>query len=192
MIIPIATQLQSQGLLHKKGTANCAIFEDGISINLNQNHFILERLFDTNRQNRKILAQILRQTPREQLTRIPQGFNNNIWWNIAHVVVTHQILLYALSKLPMATEEGMVSRYRKGTYPQGIPAEEDIKEIEALLLSTADKAEKDYTDDIFVEYTPYTTSLGVSLNCFEDALAFNTFHEGLHLGVIMSIKKLLA
>lgn len=152
----------------------------------------MEALFDTNRQNRKILAQILKQTPREQLTRIPQGFNNNIWWNIAHVVVTQQMLLYALSKLAMATEEGLVSRYRKGTYPQGIPAEEEIIEIEKLLLSTVDKAEKDYADGIFVEYTPYTTSLGVNLKSFEDALAFNTFHEGLHLGVIRSIKKLLA
>ena len=152
----------------------------------------MERLFETIRQNRKILAQILRQTPREQLTRIPQGFNNNIWWNIAHVVVTHQLLLYSLSKLPMATGEALVARYRKGTYPQGTPGEEEIMEIEQLLLSTANKAEKDYAEGIFREFTPYTTSVGITLKSFEDALAFDTFHEGLHLGVIMSIKKLIA
>jgi hypothetical protein len=151
----------------------------------------LERLFDTIKQNRKILAQILRQTPREQLAQIPQGFNNNIWWNIAHVVVTHQLLLYSLSKLPMVTGEGLVSKYRKGTYPQGSPSGEEIKEIEGLLLTAAGKAEKDYADGIFEEFTEYTTSVGVTLRNFEDALAYNTFHEGLHLGVIMSLKKMV-
>lgn len=151
----------------------------------------MERLFETIRQNRKILIQILKQTPREKLVAIPQGFNNNIWWNIAHVVVTQQLLLYSLGKQPMAVSEQMVARYRKGTYPQGTPTEEEIREVEALLLETAEKAEADVKKGIFKEFTEYTTSVGVTLKSVEDSLAFNTFHEGLHLGVIMSLKKVV-
>ena len=151
----------------------------------------MERLFDTIRQNRNILAQILMQTPREQLLKVPEGFSNNIWWNMAHVVVTHQLLLYNLSNLPMATNEHLVRSFRKGTFPKGLPSDEEIMEIETLLLSTAEKAKTDYAKEIFKEYRPYTTSVGVTLSSFEDALSFNTFHEGLHLGVIMSLKKLV-
>ncbi len=151
----------------------------------------MERLFGTIRQNRKILMQILKQSPREQLTKIPEGFNNNIWWNIAHVVVTHQLLLYSLSKLPMAVNDELVAKYRKGTYPVGVPSDEEIREVQALLLSTAEQAESDYERGIFKEFTEYTTSVGVTLKCIEDALSFNTFHEGLHLGVVMSLKKLV-
>jgi hypothetical protein len=50
----------------------------------------------------------------EQL-KVPEGFNNNIIWNIAHVIVTQQILVYKLSGLPMIVTDEMVEKYRKGT-----------------------------------------------------------------------------
>ncbi|WP_370628048.1 DinB family protein [Cellulophaga sp. HaHa_2_1] len=52
----------------------------------------MEKLFNITLQNRKILYKFLKDTPREQLLKIPEGFRNNIWWNIAHVVVTQQVL----------------------------------------------------------------------------------------------------
>ncbi len=135
--------------------------------------------------------QILKQTPREQLFKVPQGFNNNMWWNMAHVVVTQQMLLYSLSNLPMATSDSLVAKYRKGTYPDGIPSESEIREVEGLMLSLAEKTSEDYKKGVFKTFNEYTTSVGVTLRNFEDALSFNTFHEGLHLGVIMSLKKVV-
>jgi hypothetical protein len=52
----------------------------------------------------------------EQLNKVPRGFNNNIIWNIAHVIVTQQILVYKLSGLPMIVTDEMVEnteRYKK-------------------------------------------------------------------------------
>jgi hypothetical protein len=51
----------------------------------------------------------------EQLNKVHEGFNNNIIWNIAHVIVTQQILVYKLSGLPMIVTDEMVEKYRKGT-----------------------------------------------------------------------------
>jgi hypothetical protein len=34
----------------------------------------------------------------EQLNKIPEGYNNNLIWNIAHVVVVQQMLVYKLSE----------------------------------------------------------------------------------------------
>jgi hypothetical protein len=101
------------------------------------------------------------------------------------------MLLYALSKRPLATSDDLVAKYRKGTYPNGEPSDEEIREVKRLLLLTAEKAREDFDKGEFSEFNEYTTSVGVTLRNFEDALAFNTFHEGLHLGVIMSLKKVI-
>ena len=125
----------------------------------------------------------------EKLLKVPEGFNNNIWWNIAHVVVTHQLLHYALSNLPMHTEQALVAKFRKGTFPEGIPSDEEFNKVKEYLIATPRIARDDYAKGIFKEFNSYTTSLGVNLKTIEDAMAFNAFHEGLHLGVIMSLKK---
>ena len=41
--------------------------------------------------NRKIFHHYLKHFSLEQLNAIPEGFNNNILWNIAHTMVTHQL-----------------------------------------------------------------------------------------------------
>ena len=91
----------------------------------------------------------------------------------------------------MATDEGLITRYRKGTFPQGEPGEAEMQEIRDLLQRTPIMAEKDFEAGKFVDYNEYTTSVGVRLRKFQDALAFNAYHEGLHLGVVISLKKLV-
>ena len=81
----------------------------------------MEQLFTITRQHRKILFNYLNTLPVQLLTKIPQGFNNNIWWNIAHVVVTQQKLVYGRSDLPLNLPDAWVSVYQKGTFPEGVP-----------------------------------------------------------------------
>ncbi len=151
----------------------------------------MKKIFDITIQNRKILYKILKRTPPEILLQIPVGYRNNIWWNIAHVVVTQQLLLYKLSNLSMRIDDSMVQKYRKGTVPGNNPSTEEMDNIAAFLLSTAEWAQDDYEKGIFNEYIEYTTSTKVTLKNVEDALSFNLYHEGLHLGVILSMEKIL-
>ena len=44
--------------------------------------------FDICLKNRKLLEAFLDNFTLEQLNKIPEGFNNNIIWNIAHTIVT--------------------------------------------------------------------------------------------------------
>lgn len=152
----------------------------------------MEKIFDTTLQNRKLLYKILDNTPKAQLLEIPKGFRNNIWWNIAHVVVTQQLLVYKFSGLQVRIPEQFIEKFKKGTVPDGTATDEEIKEIAAFLISTADWAKKDYNSELFKEFTPYTTSLNVTLNNVEDAMTFNVFHEGLHLGSILGLQKVVA
>lgn len=146
-------------------------------------------LFEITLQNRKNLYAILTETPKEKLLRIPEGFNNNIYWNIAHTVVTQQILLYKLSGLQMRVPIELVEKFKKGTVPDGKATDEEMKTVADFLISTIEWAKEDYNVRLFREFHEYTTSAKVTLSSIDDAIAFNLFHEGLHLGTIMLLMR---
>ena len=53
--------------------------------------------FDILAKTRAIILYYIKELSLDQLHIIPDGFNNNIAWNIAHLVVTQQLLHYKLS-----------------------------------------------------------------------------------------------
>ena len=149
----------------------------------------MEKLFNITLQNRKILYKFLKDTPREQLLKIPEGFRNNIWWNIAHVVVTQQVLIYKLSGVPMRVSDELVEKFRKGSVTDGNATDEEIDLISGFLFSTVEWMQEDYDNDVFKSFATYTTSVNITLSTVEDAIAFNVYHEGLHMGAILALLK---
>ena len=127
----------------------------------------------------------------EQLNEIPKGFGNNMVWNIAHLVVTHQILCYKLSGLPMNVSKEMVEKYMKGTAPVGSVSQSEFDEIVTLFIALPNQFEEDLNQRLFQKYDAYTTSLNVTLVDIDSAIAFNNFHEGIHLGAILALRKLV-
>lgn len=142
-------------------------------------------------QNRKNLLAILENTSKEDLLRIPKEFRNNIWWNIAHVVVTQQILVYKFSGVPMLVSEELVAKFMKGTVPDGTATDAEMEQITNDLVSTIEHTQEDYEAGHFKDFKPYTTSAKVALNNVQDAISFNNFHEGIHLGSIFALRKML-
>ncbi|PTM03966.1 MAG: DinB family protein [Bacteroidetes bacterium] len=147
--------------------------------------------FDICLKNRKLLEAFLDNFTLEQLNKIPEGFNNNIIWNIAHTIVTQQLLVYGNSQLSMLVSDDMVSKYRKGTKAEHNVTQKKVDEIRALLFSTLEKTIEDYNNGVFVNYTTYTVSTKSTLTNVEEALEFNNFHEGIHFGYILALKKSL-
>lgn len=121
---------------------------------------------------------------------VPSGFNNSLYWNFAHCVVTQQLLHYKLSGNDMIVEQEIVEKYRKGTKFSGeIPSSIEVGRIKDLALTAIDALEKDYANGLFKSYNDYPTSFKVTLSSIEDALTFNLIHEGLHLGYMMAMVK---
>jgi hypothetical protein len=145
--------------------------------------------FDICLKNRNILEGFLNQFSLDELNKVPDGFSNNLIWNIAHVVVTQQLLVYGNSQLPMLVSDEMVAKYRKGTKAEQKATQEEVNEIKALLFSTLEKTQDDYYNGLFKNYTEYTVSTKSTLTNVEQALEFNNFHEGIHLGYILALKK---
>jgi len=149
----------------------------------------MDYTFDISLKTRTIFFTILEDLSLEQLTTIPSGFSNTIFWNIKHVVITQQLLIYGLSDLPMAVSEAEIKEYRKGSKPISTITNEDILLLKKQLLSTLEQTKKDYTNQLFKTYSEYTVSTKSSLRNVEEALEFNNVHEGIHLGYILAMKK---
>ncbi len=150
-----------------------------------------EFIFQTMQRHRRNLVKILENTPEPDLADIPEGFRNNIWWNISHILVVQQLLCYKLSGLPLNIPNDWVGMYSKGTFPGELPDREQRAVVAELLVDTVGKLEQDYNSGIFKDYTTFQNSAGFTLNSIDDALQFNLYHEGLHLGTVLSLLKIV-
>ena len=151
----------------------------------------MEKQFEILRANRLIILNAIENLTIDQLNKIPDGFKNNITWNLNHLLVTQQLLCYRFSGLEVAIDEEMIDNYKKGTEPKGFISKEEFEMIKIQFLLLVDRFIKDFDTAVFREYKPYTTSAKVTLNNIQDAIEFNNFHEGIHLGYILALKKLV-
>lgn len=148
--------------------------------------------FDVQHKTRGFLNKYLEKLSLEQLNTIPNNYNNNVIWNIGHIIVTEQILVYKLSGVPMLVSDSLINKYMKGTKPEANATQQDVDELKELLFSTIQQTQEDYNNRKFTNYQEYTLSTtGNTLTNVEDAINFNLFHEGIHFGYIMALVKAL-
>jgi hypothetical protein len=138
---------------------------------------------------RKLYVSFLDTYTLEQLNKIPPGFNNNLIWNIGHVVATQHALVYALSGLPIAIPPHIFETYKMGTKPERDVTQDEADEIKRLLLSQVDQTEADLRNGKFTSFTGKVTATGFHLDTLTDALEFNNYHEGMHMGYMLSLRK---
>ncbi|WP_047549721.1 DinB family protein [Psychroserpens sp. Hel_I_66] len=147
--------------------------------------------FDITLKNRAVLKSFIESYTLEELNKIPKGFNNNIIWNIAHTIAVQQSLVYKLSGLPPVISEEMINTFKKGTKPERDLSQAEVDEIKGLLFSTIEKTKEDYDAKIFTSFHTYTVTTKNTLTNVLEAIEFNNFHEGIHLGYILALKKSL-
>ncbi|UTW66521.1 DinB family protein [bacterium SCSIO 12643] len=148
--------------------------------------------FDINRVSRQNILKLIDGLSVEQLNKIPEGYNNNIIWHVGHLIATQQLLIYRLSNTEVLITENIIDEFRKGTKPEKLYSEEDIQELKSMFIEIIHRTEQDYNFDVMNKFTEdYPTSYGVVLKSVDDAVKFNNIHEGLHLGYIMAMRKLV-
>ena len=149
----------------------------------------MNQAFEITQQNRKTLRIYLQKYSLEQLNKIPEGFSNNLIWNIGHIIVVQQLLVYKLSGLQSMVSATLISKYARGTRPEGDVSQAEVDEIESLLFKTIEQTKTDLENNVFKNYHEFKNELGFTIKSAEEAIAFNYFHEATHLGIMMSIKK---
>ena len=76
-------------------------------------HFECEIL----RASRARLFQLIETSNQELLFKIPEGFNNNIIWQIGHCITSQQRHMYMRSGLPMYISEDFMEQFNIGSAP---------------------------------------------------------------------------
>lgn len=147
----------------------------------------IQSILEVSRRNRDALINFLMKYDLGRLNAIPAGFNNNIFWNIGHVLSIQQILVYKLSNSRWRVSNDVVKEFNKGTKPERNYTKQDVDEMIITLKNSIDQYEIDYSDGYFGEVTPYKTGLGFEISSVEDAMIFNVYHEALHMGQIIKL-----
>ena len=143
------------------------------------------------RKTRSFVLKNLEDLTTEQYNKIPEGFNNNIIWNLGHMIAAQQGVCYIRAGLAPRVGEDIISSFKSSTKPERAFSEDEIENIQALFFSTLDQLEEDYNSNIFGGYTAWATRYGIELATIDDALNFLPFHEGLHSGCIGALKRLV-
>ena len=151
----------------------------------------MEVSFEINKTSRAMLLKFLENYSLEQLNTIPEGFSNNLIWNIGHIIVVQQMLVYKLADLPMMISDEMVEKYKKGTKPEHNVTQDEVDEMKLLLFSTLEKTRKDYLENVFQNFNEFTSMSGFTMKSSSDAIVFNNYHEALHTGIMMQIRKFI-
>lgn len=145
-------------------------------------------LIEALRQTRHNLLKTVEAYTIDEMNVVPEGFNNNLLWNLGHVWVTQKMLHYGLSGLPLNIEDELVNQFRKGSKAI-VWKEETLSRIKSDFIKSVDDLERDLNANIFKEFRPYRTSYNVELESLDDALWFNNMHEAMHLGYMLAMRK---
>lgn len=104
----------------------------------------MENAFKIWKQNRNLYLDFFEKYTLEELNKIPVGFSNNLIWNIGHIIVCQQVLIYKSSNLQGYISQELVKLYKPGTKPTEKASENEIKELKKLLISLIEKTETDF------------------------------------------------
>ena len=151
----------------------------------------MKELLEITKTSRNMVSKLIQGFTLEQLNKVPAGFNNNLIWNVAHIIVTQQVLVYKLAGLPVMVSDELIEKYKKGTKTEHEASQEEVDEILSLLHKTIEQTAIDIDNNLFQNFNEYPTSTGFVLKSNFDSMSFNNFHEGSHIGVIMAIRKLV-
>ncbi|MBW4888387.1 DinB family protein [Mucilaginibacter sp. HMF5004] len=135
--------------------------------------------------------EILKELSIDQLNTIPAGFNNNIIWNAGHMIAAQQGICYKRAGLDTIVGEEFFNTFKPGTKPERIFDTTEVENIISLFSTTLTQLEADLQTDMFSNYPAWVTRYGAELTSVAEAVAFLPFHEGLHIGTIVAMRKLV-
>jgi hypothetical protein len=128
------------------------------------------------RQSRMFILEQIKDLNAQQLNKIPSGFNNNLIWNVGHLIWAQQNDCYKRLGLNIKVDEKYFFPYKTGSKPGLYIDENEIFLIKELLLTTIDQASADLKENVFV---------------VDDGIVGLSLHDWLHTGYILALRRLV-
>lgn len=153
----------------------------------------MEKSLDIIKGARSFITNLIEEFSIDQLNEIPDGFHNNLLWNFGHIISIQQKFCYINSNLPPVVESDLINKYRSGSTPDGITDINEYDKLKDYLFSTIDKVALDKKKGLFQTYNGFglKSYAEVRIENIDDAIKFIAFHDGLHVGYMMALKRVL-
>ena len=143
------------------------------------------------RKTRRFLLETIKDLTNKQWNTIPTGFNNNIAWNLGHMVASQQGICYARAGMSVKVPEDFFNSYKPGSKPERNISDAEIETIKELVFSSLDVFEQDYKNGLWPSYPAWTSRSGIEVDSIDKAVDFLQYHEGLHSGYILTMKRIV-
>ena len=136
-------------------------------------------------RTRAVLSKTLEGVSPEAFDIVPEGFNNNIRWQLGHILVTAELFLFkGQGKLPVSYKELFGPGSKPANWTGDVPSVATL--MEQLNEQLARIQEVDTTTfDIKLE-KPFIGNETVG-----ELAAMGAFHEAMHVGQIQALKQIV-
>lgn len=124
---------------------------------------IMNKQIDTIKKTRLFLLDLVKDLSVDQLNEIPSTFNNNIVWNLGHLIASHQGVCYLRAGAKPVVDEKYIATYKPGTKPGEHINDKELSIIKDIMVSSIDKFQIDYQNNVFANYNGWNTRYGVEL-----------------------------
>lgn len=127
----------------------------------------------------------------KKLDIIPEGFNNNLRWNLGHIYLIQEKFAFHYAGEPMKSPANFDRLFAKGTKP--VDWNEEPPKLEVLLDMLAEQPKRiqeslqNRLDELVTE--PFTTGSGLTLSTRGEFLNSTLYHEGIHFNTINILKR---
>ncbi|MCU9614430.1 DinB family protein [Caldibacillus lycopersici] len=120
---------------------------------------------------------------------VPDGFNNNIRWNLGHIPVVQEALVFGTLGEKQALPEAFSEYFRPGSKPADWTSEPPTLEEIATVLSNQKLRIREALQGRLEETLPkpFTLPAGITFQTVSETLLFSCVHEGFHIEAIKRI-----
>ncbi len=126
-----------------------------------------------------------------QLLKVPPGLRNNILWNLGHLIVDNCDMIYRPAHLQPPHPESFNALFAAGTSPADWSSPPPIAEVREVSGDLAKRITDDYRNDRFSRFDPGLVVSGWPVTNLEETLAYVANHTAIHLGIMMTLRRLV-
>lgn len=140
---------------------------------------------------RNVTVSIANEVSESQADEIPEGFNNNIRWNLGHIYLVQEQFAFNFAQEPMQIPEGFRDVFAKGTKPTDWTVQPpQLSELIELLKEQPIRIREKLIHRLDEKVVNPFTLGGLTLNTIGEFLTLSLYHEGGHTQTIKMLKKL--